>query len=87
MGRISGCYLKTAANIVDGHVSLIVLVDDLEPLDVHLNLVLGQGDRDLVSRLPVDLQSHLGGQEVVSRRNLFLQNIKQDTVNQIHYRR
>lgn len=65
-------YLETATNIVDRHVTLVVLVNNLEPLDVRLNLLLGQRNRDLVPRLPIHLQSHLIGQELVGRSDLFL---------------
>lgn len=39
--------LEVPAEVVDGDVSLVVSVQILEPLDVHVDLVLGEVDGDV----------------------------------------
>lgn len=54
-------YLKTPPNVVDGDETFPVCVDDLEPFDVGLDLVLAEVDRDLVATGAVHHLSHLVG--------------------------
>lgn len=39
--------LEVPAEVVDGDVSLVVSIQILEPLDVHVDLVLGEVDGDV----------------------------------------
>lgn len=66
-------YLEAPPDIIDGHVSFIVLVDKPEPFNVHLDLLFGQVDRHLVARRPVHHQAHFGGQKLIGSFQLFLE--------------
>lgn len=63
-------HLETPPDVVDGDEALAVDVDDLEPLDVRLDLVLAEVDGDLVATGAVDHLAHLVGQEVAGRLDL-----------------
>jgi hypothetical protein len=65
-------HLETVADVVDGDVSLLVLVNEAEALDIHLHLGLAQVDGNLVLAGPVHVLAHLELQEVERRLKLRL---------------
>lgn len=52
-------YLETSPNIIDRNVSFSIFVDDLEPLNVRIDFVLGQVDWKFVSAGTIHHLSHL----------------------------
>lgn len=57
-------YLKTSSDVVDRHVSLAILVNNLESLDIELDLFLVEVNGNLVSAGTVHHLAHLIVQEL-----------------------
>jgi hypothetical protein len=58
-GTVRVKYLETPSDVVDGNEALPVLIDDLEPFDVCLDLVLAEVNRNLVTARAVYHLAHL----------------------------
>lgn len=65
-------YFQTPPDVVDGHVTFAVFVDELETFDVKLDFFFAQIDGDLVSARPVHVLTHFVVQELRRQLRLFL---------------
>jgi len=65
-------HLKTATNVINGDVALVVLVNNLESFDVLRNLVFAEVDRNLLPGCAVHHLSHFVSQEFRSFLDLDL---------------